>query len=98
MPVVWLLAMLLTPLAQSAMLNCTFGALSGLRSDRLLDGFVESDRKDGYGALMASDLTRACPLLARAVLTRSATISAIKMTVGLVATDGTSGMIEASPT
>ena len=32
-----------------------------------------------------------------AALIRSATISAIKMTVGLVATDGTSGMIEASP-
>lgn len=36
-----------------------------------------------------------CQLLA--ALIRSATISAIKMTVGLVATDGTSGIIEASP-
>ena len=36
-----------------------------------------------------------CHLLA--ALIRSATISAIKMTVGLVATDGTSGIIEASP-
>jgi hypothetical protein len=36
-----------------------------------------------------------CHLLA--TLIRSATISAIKMTVGLVATDGTSGIIEASP-
>jgi hypothetical protein len=32
-----------------------------------------------------------------AALIRSATISAIKMTVGLIATDGVSGMIEASP-
>jgi hypothetical protein len=32
-----------------------------------------------------------------AALIRSATISAIKMVVGLVATDGTSGIIEASP-
>jgi hypothetical protein len=56
-----------------------------------------SDRKDGYGALMASDLARAYPLFAQPALTRSATISAIKMTVGLVATEGVSGMIEASP-
>jgi catechol 2,3-dioxygenase-like lactoylglutathione lyase family enzyme len=33
-----------------------------------------------------------------AALKRSATISAIKMVVGLVATEGVSGMIEASPT
>src|SRR5580704_2109388 len=31
-------------------------------------------------------------------LIRSATISAIKMVVGLIATEGVSGMIEASPT
>jgi hypothetical protein len=33
-----------------------------------------------------------------AALIRSATISAIKMVVGLIATEGVSGMIEASPT
>jgi hypothetical protein len=54
--------------------------------------------KGGYGALIASDLIRAYPLLAQPALTRSATISAIRMTVGLVATEGTSGMIEAWPT
>ena len=53
MPVDWLLAILLTPLAYSALLNCTCVALSGLRPDRRLDGLVVSDRKDGYGALMA---------------------------------------------
>jgi catechol 2,3-dioxygenase-like lactoylglutathione lyase family enzyme len=31
-------------------------------------------------------------------LIRSATISAIKMVVGLIATEGVSGMMEASPT
>jgi hypothetical protein len=59
---------------------------------------VVSDRANGYAPAAACDLTLAFPIFARAALMRSATISAIKMTVGLVATDGQSGMIEASPT
>jgi hypothetical protein len=47
MPVDRLLAILLTPLAYSALLNCTCVALSELRPDRRLDGLVVSGRKDG---------------------------------------------------